>query len=87
MVGCVCIHSIYDRRAMLYNISNLLMIDSLPFSKHALRTSYGVVPQHWVDGKGPHLKWLPSKKEDYAWNTLFTKLCLKIGDAVPAPAV
>jgi hypothetical protein len=51
-----------------------------------LRTSYGVVPQHWLDGKGPHHKWLPAKKEDYAWNALFTKLGLKVGEAVPAPA-
>jgi hypothetical protein len=52
-----------------------------------LRTSYGVVPQHWLDGKGPHLKWLPAKKEDYAWSALFLKLGLQVGDVVPAPAV
>ena len=46
-----------------------------------------MVPQHWLEGKGPHFKWLPAKKEDYAWNALLTKLGLKVGDAVLAPAV
>ena len=52
-----------------------------------LRTSYGVVPLHWLQGKGPKLKWLPIKKEDYAWAKLFAKLGLKVGDIVPAAAV
>ncbi|HZM06585.1 MAG TPA: hypothetical protein VFC44_26595 [Candidatus Saccharimonadales bacterium] len=52
-----------------------------------LRTSYGVVPLHWLQGKGPKLKWLPIKKEDYAWAKLFAKLGLKIGDVVPAATV
>ena len=52
-----------------------------------LRESYGVIPQHWLHGKGPKLKWLPAEKEDYAWAKLFTKLGLKVGDEVPAPSV
>jgi hypothetical protein len=52
-----------------------------------LRTSYGVVPQHWIEGKGPKLKWLPPQKEDYAWAKLFAKLNLKVSDAIPAAKV
>jgi hypothetical protein len=52
-----------------------------------LRESYGVIPQHWLHGKGPKLKWLPAEKKDYAWAKLFTKLGLKVGDEVPAPSV
>jgi hypothetical protein len=42
-IGCICILFIYDMHPMLYNISNLLMIDSLPFSKHALNASAAVM--------------------------------------------
>jgi hypothetical protein len=52
-----------------------------------LRTSYGVVPQHWLEGKGPKLKWLPADRKDYAWSALFLKLGLKVGDMVTTPVV
>jgi len=44
-----------------------------------LRESYGVIPQHWLHGKGPKLKWLPAEKKDYAWAKLFTKLASRSG--------
>ncbi len=52
-----------------------------------LRTSYGVVPQHWLEGKGPKLKWLPADKKDYAWSALFLKLGIKVGVGVGPPVV
>jgi hypothetical protein len=52
-----------------------------------LQDCYGAVPQHWLDGKGPHLKFLPADPTKYAWIPLFTLLGIKVGDVVPAPAV
>jgi hypothetical protein len=52
-----------------------------------LRTSYGVVPSHWLEGRGPKLKWLPADKKDYAWSALFLKLHIKVGVEAAPPVV